>query len=247
MRKIHSKNTSHFRVKGNIICFLILTILIVPINVFAKENQMQVIDSSQKEIEYFDSMSIDELNQYIDNQARTISQSQTDNRPSSKAKTTVTKKNLKNAWLAAAAIARKKGFPCAATLVEHSVLNKPYKEGCVKGNGLFGKKIKKTTVHKSIFKKMKKSKKSKLTGSTTFTKTTNADLFYALHKVNYKFTGYQVGKSMASYMATYNDVFDFAFDNKYKSLLTSCINNGAWLCQQTKVLHKIKVSIVMVP
>ena len=48
-----------------------------------------------------------------------------------------------------------------------------------------------------------------------------------------------------SYSIRINDTFDFDVDDNYDDLFTSCVNNWAWLCQQTHILNKISVNIYM--
>lgn len=72
---------------------------------------------------------------------------------------------LKAAWLAAAQIARNKGYPLAATLVEHSVWYMNYFEV----NGQFASKIKTTVVYVRMIQKGR--------GTDAFSKSVNRDLF----------------------------------------------------------------------
>lgn len=134
----------------------------------------------------------------------------------------VNKVALKAAWLAAAQIAKQKGYPLSAKLVEHSVINKDYSET----NGAFAKTIKKTSLWKNM--------KNKKSGSVEFTKSINSDLFYSIHKCSY---------TTSSNRVTVKDVFDFKLETNYKSLFTTLVNNWAFLNQNISVLHKIDVKI----
>lgn len=184
-------------------------------------------------------MSVPELNQYINHIAKYYS-------TSTISSTKINSKSysaVQSAWLAAAQIARKKGYPCAASMIECSVKNVPYKENSINATAQCSKKIIKTSAYKSFFKNAK-GKKSH-SGKIAFTKNMNSDLFYALHNVDIKSSRWGAG-NYASYAITVTDTFDFARDNNYNDLFTTIINNWAWLCQQTGCLHKIRVEITFV-
>ena len=97
----------------------------------------------------------------------------------------------------------------------------------------------------NIYKNYIKANKSKRTTSSSiaFTKSMNADLFYALHNVRIKTSSKLDGKKVTWCHVTLEDTFDFAVDNNYNDLFSTIVNNWAWLCQQTHVLHKIPVTI----
>ena len=190
----------------------------------------------------FDEMSIEELNQFIDCvKKEEISYPTELNRIKVNNASNYNDGPIEQAWKAAAAIARKKGYPCAAQLVECSVDNIPYKENSVMAQGMFAKKIVKTSAYKPFMKKARK-KEGMYSSSFAITKSMNSDLFYALHNVNAKET-HTGPNNYRIYHISITDTFDFAYDNNYNELFTSCVNNWAWLCQQTRVLHKIKVEI----
>lgn len=143
---------------------------------------------------------------------------------SDSARSIVTVVELKAAWYAAAEIAKRKGYPCAAKLVKNSVLGRDYEEH----SGMFSKKIKAT----SDFKKWIK-------GNDSSFRFRSGDLFYALNKVKAKITA----ASSQGVKIHIQDVFDFAFDDDYEDIFTSSVNNWAWLCQHTSVLNEINVDI----
>lgn len=179
-------------------------------------------------------MSDEELNQII---------SDVKNSSNSMVKSaTVPTGNIQLAWLAAAQIAENNGYPCAAALVRASVNNSAYTETII-GNGVCRNKIKTTSLYKNYVKKLKAG--SAVSSSMTFTKATNADLFYALHKVSISYTTSGYG-NLKTYNIKVHDVFDFAKDNNYNDLFTTLVNNWAWLCQQTGVLNPINVNIYLV-
>lgn len=91
----------------------------------------------QEEKNKFDEMSVNELNGYINSVKDMYSSDR-----SIKQKRVLAARGggVQGAWLAAAAIARKKGYPCAATLVECSVRNCAFKESSIAAKGLFAKK-----------------------------------------------------------------------------------------------------------
>lgn len=136
----------------------------------------------------------------------------------------INKLPLQAAWLAAAQIARIRGYKLSAKLVECSVLNKNYSES----NGMFAKAIKKT----SEWKKMKKKKK----GSTAFTKSMNKDLYYSLHRCDYFAKSKQI---------IVTDKFDFELNTDYKSLFSTMVNNWGYLNQNMSILKVIKVRIAI--
>ncbi len=132
----------------------------------------------------------------------------------------------KAAWLAAAEIAKKAGYECSGTLVEYSVGAQNYRET----NGMFAQKIKKTNTFTSWKKKPKKD-------SLVFTKSEDPDLYYSIHEFNISF----VGGSRGGY-AVISDTYDF--DIKFMDgLFSTIVNDWAWLCSHTFVLHKIGVEV----
>jgi hypothetical protein len=99
---------------------------------------------------------------------------------------------LQAAWLAAAQIAKLRGYKLSAKLVECSVLNNNYSET----NGMFAKAIKKTRLWKTM--------KNRNNGSVAFTKAINADLFYSLHRCNYHTQSKKI---------IVTDLYDFKLEN----------------------------------
>lgn len=128
-------------------------------------------------------------------------------------------------WLAAAAIARKSGYPLSATLVEYSVMARDYHER----NGVFSESISKC----DEFKQMKLNN-----GYAKFT--SDRDLFYSLNKVSYFRNRSYDGSSQI----IVEDVFDFEFgwDSTW-SLFANLVNNFGYLSQQTDSLYKINIKI----
>ena len=133
---------------------------------------------------------------------------------------------LKAAWLAAAKIARKKGYPLSASLVEYSVLMQNYNEK----NGQFSKKIRNT----SIYKRLLQSR----AGSSTFTKSIDKDLFYSIHKFDYTVSGTKYRKQIII-----SDTFDFKWESDYDNIFTTSVNNWAYLDQAKWILYPIKIRI----
>ena len=197
---------------------------------FVREHDDQIIQL----VSNFEKMSISELNEYISNISDASMPSTNTRGILSPIPTTL---ELKAAWLAAAQIAKLKGYKCAAKAVEHSVLGINYKEDKGAG-GLFRDKIVKTSVYKNYLASFKKSGKPKVSDVKEFTKNDNSDLFYALHNATIT-----LNKSRRTYKVHLYDKFDFALDNQYDSIFTSLVNNWAWLCQNTQVLHKEDINV----
>lgn len=147
--------------------------------------------------------------------------------------------NLQLAWLAAAQIAKNNGYPCAAAMVVASVNNQAYVEEDINHN-LCRPKIKETSVYKNYVSRLKRG--LSVSKSMTFTKSADADLFYSLHNVSISYTPFG-SANLKGYSISIHDVFDFDLDNNYNDLFTSLVNNWAWLCQQTGVLHPITIDI----
>lgn len=126
------------------------------------------------------------------------------------------------AWIAAAEIASRAGYPCAARLIINSVNNKNYYESG--SHGLFITKIKRNTDYRNWLKTNHKS--------FIFQKSHDSDLFYAIHNVR---------ASKTSSRVHLHDTFDFK-PAQYSGF-TNIVNNWAWLCQHANVLHPIKVNI----
>lgn len=137
---------------------------------------------------------------------------------------------IKQAWLAAAEIARNKGYPCAATLVEHSVKNFPYTELVSLSGGLFERKIKPTSVYKNYLADIKAGREGLGKGKVLqFKKSINADLFFSLHRCTCTTTKSTLG-GYTTYTITINDTYDFEVDLDYDDLFASIVNNWGWLC-----------------
>lgn len=182
-----------------------------------------------------ENMSLEELNVLIDSIANDECKlGAFVNTTSKEEKKGVSQKAIKLAWLAAAKIARVKGYGCSATLVENSVNNRNYRENG--SSGLFRNKIVRTRAYKHYIKKAKKNKNYNGT-LITFNKNDSSDLYYALHTATAT-----LSKKNKKYRVNVYDKYDFDLQH-YKSLFSSIVNNWAWLCQHTGVLHVIHVQI----
>lgn len=221
--------------KKIIVAFMIICISITNTNFETIAKASEVLDIEKITENEFSEMSVDELNAYIDNIETKMNSSE--NQAFSPKSNVV-----QDAWLAAAEIAKKQGYPCAAAMVKCSVNNMAYVENNIGPTGLCSSKIVNTSAFKKVLKTAKEKKKDNYATSVAFTKSMDSDLFYALHNVDITSTRLGSG-AWATYSMKVTDTFDFAYDNNYDSLFTSCVNNWAWLCQQTNCLHKIKVTI----
>lgn len=189
-------------------------------------------------------MTKDELNSYI-NQIEHLCKTYEFDKTSTYSANAEVPGLVGQAWLAAAEIARGEGYVCAAIAVECSVNNVNLSETThhVYGDGPFLKKLKLTSVYQSYLNSLFLSGKVREEGSFEITKSDDSDLFYALHNVRTAASGMSIGTPLASYIITISDVFDFALDNDYDDLFTTLVNNWAWLCQQTHVLHPITITL----
>lgn len=208
-----------------LLLIMTLSLFMSPINVMAQNTNITAINimklEDEKDLKKFAEeikyLSEPELQNIIDD-LKIITEDRSTN-------STV---SLKGAWLAAAQIARVKGYPLSAKLVEHSVWGKDYDEL----NGNFAKAIRTTGVYKRIIRKGK--------GSDAFEKKDNRDLFYSIHKFDYTSSGGSQGIRIRIH-----DKFDFALDTTYKSLFSSIVNNWAYLNQNAGVLNRIDVLIYL--
>lgn len=138
---------------------------------------------------------------------------------------------IQDAWLAAAAIVEP-DYPCSAKLVEFSVKGYNYKEH--ESAGLFGRKILNDDAYKNW-----RSQYSLSSPESSVTFTATADLYYSLHIADIALS------SISSYGADIEITDTFDFDVKFMgSIFATVVNDWAWLCQQTGILHKIDVDIV---
>lgn len=205
------------------------------------EEQAQIKELSRAQA-IFEGMSIEELNCYIDTTIERINQRSSEAKAAPAAGQKAlpgapTVIELKLLWLAAAQAVKLAGYPCSGKLVECSVLGLNYNESKGAG-GLFRDKIVGTNTYKNYINKIKKGTYSTGVGYVlTHPKSENADLYYSLHSCTYTTT-----KSGSTYKVAVYDFYDFALMN-YDSLFTGIVNNWAWLCQHTWVLHKIHVNI----
>lgn len=172
-------------------------------------------DLAQKK-KTFDTMSIDELNSYIDSQVQKIQST-----PSARSDAA-----LRELWLAAAGVLRLAGLNCTSEIISYSVAGRNYSEL----NGIFKSKIMSTSAYQSWSRTWDSS------SGMTFEQNDNADLFYSLHRVSARLASSSQGGRV--YVS---DVFDFAVDNSMD--LTAYINNWGYLCQNAGVLHPISINI----
>ena len=220
------------------VCFLFsINIVSYAANISSRKASNPVIQSMNDKYHVdFSGMSIDELNKFID---KMKDEDQT--RASGNLLN-----NTQLAWLAAAQIARDKGYECAALMVEFSVYNIDYSESVTDSSTPLLDKLNTTTVFNNYKNKVLNSGLKDFSGgswSFTIQKSDNADLFYALHRVSTSGTGFMIGNSIMYYLITVHDTFDFAYDNNYDDLLTTTVNNWAGLCQQTHVLNPIEINL----
>ena len=198
--------------------------------------------SLSKADEQLEDLSVEELNKLIsviasEDMANQYSYSVRSANETKTKSTSVSTKAIKLAWLAAASIARKCGYPCSATMVEHSVNGKNYYES---GRGkLFSSRIMVLPSYKKCYRKMKD--KNLKNSSFEITKSEHKDLYYALHLVNTKRY-----KKNGKWWMRVSDRFDFDIMH-YKSLFTSIVNNWAWLCQHTGILSPIRATVEFQP
>lgn len=164
----------------------------------------------------FESMSNEELNQYISDVVK---------KPQTRGIGTAA---MQTAWLAAAQIAINKGYKCSGTLVKYSVAGVDYNEY----DGIFKSKIKASAPYKSWCKKPTSSYRNITFGTGT------PDLYYSLHTASIKLAA---ASSQTGIVRVY-DLYDF--DIKFMgSLFSTIVNDWAALCTYTGILHNIDVTI----
>ena len=128
------------------------------------------------------------------------------------------------AWIAAAEIVSKSGYPCAGTVVKASA----YGDNYIEENGL----IANTIAASDTFAAWKQNRKD----SIYFEKSDNPDLFYAIHAAEIHVSGSSSGGHAQLY-----DVFDFKFETDMEDLFSTLVNDWAWLCQHIGALTPIDV------
>ena len=188
------------------VCFLFsINTVSYAANISSRKASNPVIQSMNDKYHVdFSGMSIDELNKFID---KMKDEDQT--RASGNLLN-----NTQLAWLAAAQIARDKGYECAALMVEFSVYNIDYSESVTDSSTPLLDKLNTTTVFNNYKNKVLNSGLKDFSGgswSFTIQKSDNADLFYALHRVSTSGTGFMIGNSIMYYLITVHDTFDFAW------------------------------------
>ena len=191
-----------------------------------REN-IEILLQAQKR---FEKMDEDELNNYIDTSLILMDSKVAAN-------STFTIVELKTMWLAAAQVAKLKGYTCSAKLVECSVLGLNYSE-TTGDSGLIRDKIVTTQTYKNILSGVnsKKYPLNKKVGGY-FSKSENADLYYAI--ASFDFTPSKPGQRIN---ITFTDTYNFE-PAKYNDIFTGTVNNWAVLCQYTGVLNQIFVSV----
>lgn len=192
------------------------------------------LDANQKR---FESMTVGQLNQFIDSIAKKSNPQQIRPNGITPINPGIHFNDLQDAWLAAAMIAKRKGYPCSAELIKCSVKGKDYIE-TASSDGLFRKKIRKIKPYKNYMKPIMRNKEAYSSGSFKIEKSDNSDLYYALHSVDINTV-----KSTNNYAVEITDKFDFDPMTEYDSPFTASVNNWAWLCQHTAVLSPIEISI----
>lgn len=195
-----------------------------------KKNDKELINTLNR----FEGMSIPELNAYIDGVYRKYNSKTVLN---GVVNPTTEILEIKAAWLAAAQIAKLKGYPCAAKAVEYSVLGINYEENA-NYDGLFRNNIVSTKAYKKCLKKLKDSGNLTIREVVTFTKSDNADLFFALHDATMT-----IGKYVSEYRTHVHDVFDFELQGYSGDIFVGAVNNWAWLCQNKHVLNPVEIDV----
>lgn len=157
------------------VCFLFsINTVSYAANISSRKASNPVIQSMNDKYHVdFSGMSIDELNKFIDkmkDEAQTRASGNLLN-------------NTQLAWLAAAQIARDKGYECAALMVEFSVYNIDYSESVTDSSTPLLDKLNTTTVFNNYKNKVLNSGLKDFSGgswSFTIQKSDNADLFYQI-------------------------------------------------------------------
>lgn len=214
-----------------IVAFLMSVVLLACNGMVAKAaepmNKVEYIlqqDMSKIDMDDLEQLNVEELNELIHELVNSQSRNTYALVP-----TPVNRETAKLAWLSAAAIARKAGYPCAATIVEHSVLGKDY----VETNGSMASVIKTTRAFNNW-------KKNTSLGNIVFTKDDNKDLFYAFRGVGIKLNGNSTGAR-----AIITDRFDFRFETDLSDLFTTLVNDAGLLFQWAGVLEEINIKITV--
>lgn len=134
--------------------------------------------------------------------------------------------NITLAWIAAAEVAAKSGYPCAGAVVKSSAYGDDY----IEDNGL----IANTIAASDTFAAWKQNRED----SIYFEKSDSADLFYAIHAANIGVSGSSSGAH-----ALLTDVFDFEFETDMGSLFATLVNDWGWLSQHIGALTVIDVQV----
>lgn len=148
--------------------------------------------------------------------------------------------SVKTAWRLAAQILRNNGYYCSATLMEYSLNGMNYKESefaSVQRTGVFSRTLPGSTAYSNYKSKVRNGKNPK---GINFDDGDVADLHYSLGHVDTK-----VVSRAGTYTSLITDTYDFSYQN-YEKLLTTLVNNAAWLSQHVGVFNPIDVSIYTV-
>lgn len=165
----------------------------------------------------FSNMSVEELNSFIHSIAIQSAGNNT---------TTSRSDIISLAWIAAAEIASRVGYPCAGAVVKSSALGQDY----IESNGLLAETIETTDVFTTW--------KSNPEKYIIFKKSDNSDLFYAIHKADISVTGNSSGAR-----ARITDTFDFEFETDMEDLFSTIVNDWGWLSQNIGALSEITVQV----
>ena len=198
------------------------------------ESEDSVLESYSNKL---DNMTVEELNAYIDK-----AQKSTEKSPSTDEEAYWSNLTIRVAWLAAAKILQKSGYPCAGKMLEYAVRGKKYSES-TSGSGMFAKKIIPLSKFKTAINVARKSKDNPYKTSISFMKSDNKDLYYSLHNVNMSVKKYKSG-NVTKCMAVISDTYDFA-PMIYSNIFTTCVNNAAWLSMKKGILKSFKITITI--
>ena len=130
------------------------------------------------------------------------------------------------AWIAAAEIVSKSGYPCAGAVVKASAYGDDY----IVDNGL----IANTIAASATFATWKQNRDKTI----VLEKSDVPDLFYAIDKASIGVSGSSSGAH-----ALLTDKFDFEFETDMGDLFSTLVNDWAWLSQRIGVLTPINIRV----
>ena len=203
------------RVICTILALIMCTTFCIPASAASLDDRIfqQPIEKTMQEIN-FSSMSIGELNAFI----HSIAVGAPTNSSRGNA--------LSLAWIAAAEIAAKAGYPCAGAVVKASANGDDY----IESNGLLANTIKTTDAFSNW--------KVDLGDYIVFEKSDSSDLFYAIHNADIGISGKSSGAR-----ARITDTFDFVFETDMEDLFSTLVNDWGWLSQNLGALTAIRVQV----